>query len=335
MAKIEKLPSGTYRARIYLGKDANGKKHMKSITAPDRKALRRLMAEYALLNDVPESMSIGGAVDGFIASRSAVLSPGTVRGYTSLAKMLKTRHAPFCALLCESLKRSQYQTFINCLKDSGCSAKTIRNYTGLISSALRSYGFSVPAVTLPRRAKPEYHIPTEGDVHALASAAAGTDMEIPLALAVMGLRRGEICALRPDDLSGSILHIRRAVVYDSHGELITKAPKTASSDRFIQIPAQTANLIASQGYITHLTPRQLSRRFVKLLRAANIEPFRFHDLRHFFVSYCHNVLRLSDAQIQSLGGWASPYVMNNFYRQTMNQAQAAMIVANKISGLIK
>lgn len=336
MPKIERLPSGNYRVRIPW-KDQEGKKHRKSLTAPDRPTLRRMMAEYEIAKDSarPEDMTIADALDAFLASRASLLSPGTLRGYTSLAKMLKSRHAPLCAILCGHLRRSELQALVNRLKRDGASPKTIRNYTGLISAALKAYGFDTPPVTLPRRSKPEYHIPSEEDVQTLAAAASGTDMEIPLTLAVMGLRRGEICALRPEDIDGNVAHIRRAVVYDYDGNLIEKAPKTASSDRFVQIPDETARKIADQGFVTLLSPRQLSRRFTKLVRDSGITPFRFHDLRHFFVSYCHTILKLSDAQIQALGGWSTPHVMNNFYRQTMNQKQAAMLVANKISALIK
>ena len=335
MAKIEKLKSGNYRIRLEVGKDSNGVRRRKSFTSSVRKELVELEKKYKTRTAAPVQMTISECLDGYLASRDGVVSPGTVRGYVSLIKMLKQRCPSFCSALADDLDRKQYQRLVNQLQSFGCSPKTMRNYTGFVGAALKFYDYAVPNVRLPQRVKPDYHIPDPADVRLLAAAAAGTDMEIILAMAVLGLRRSEICALVADDLDGNVLHIRRAAVYDQRGVLITKISKTYASDRFIQIPDVIARMIREQGFVTKLSPRQVSRRFVKLLRETGVAPFRFHDLRHFFVSYCHTVLRLSDAQIQALGGWSSPYVMTNYYRQTLNEKQAALLVANQVANLLE
>ena len=334
--RTRKLPSGAWQVTVPIGKDKAGRYRYKSFTDKDKKTAVRKAADYQDQHrEFAESVTVGDAITSFLASQDGILSPGTIRGYTSLAKMLKTRYGRIWSTQAHGLSRTAYQKFVNELNAAGLTPKTIRNYTGLISAALKAQDITPPTVSIPRRSKPEYHIPTENDVKRLAEAAAGTEMEIPLTLAVLGLRRGEICALRVSDLSGNVLHIRRAVVYDADGLLQTKDPKTLSSDRFVQIPAQTAEKIRRQGFVTELSPRQLSRRFVRLMRTAKVQTFRFHDLRHFFVSYCHTVLKLSDAQIQALGGWSTSHVMTEYYRQTMNEKQAAMLVANKVAQIVQ
>lgn len=334
--RTRKLSSGSWQVTVPIGKDKAGKYRYKSFTDKDKKAAIRKAADYQDQHrEYVESVTVGDAVTAFLASQDGILSPGTIRGYTSLTKMLKTRYGQIWSAQAHGLSRTAYQKFVNELNGSGLTPKTIRNYTGLIGAALKAQDITPPSVSIPRRSKPEYHIPTEKDIRRLAEAAAGTEMEIPLTLAVLGLRRGEICALRVSDLSGNVLHIRRAVVYDADGLLQTKDPKTLSSDRFVQIPSQTADKIRRQGYVTELSPRQLSRRFVRLMRTAKVQTFRFHDLRHFFVSYCHTVLKLSDAQIQALGGWSTSHVMTEYYRQTMNEKQAAMLVANKVAKIVQ
>lgn len=335
MAKIEKLSSGHYRIRIVVGKYPNGKPRRKSFTSSSRSELVELNKKYKKRIAAPIQMTISECLDGFLASREGVVSPGTVRGYTSIVSTLKQRHASFCGLLADDLSRTEYQRLITQLQQAGCSPKTMRNYTGMIGSALKHFDYAVPSVRLPQRKKPDYHIPDPADIKRIAAAAPDYDMDVVIGLATLGLRRGEICALTLDDLDGCTLHINKAVVYDKDGQLISKSPKTYASDRYIQIPEAIAGKIREQGYVTILSPRQVSRRFVKLLRDTGVDTFRFHDLRHFFVSYCHTVLRLSDAQIQALGGWSSSYVMNNYYRQTMNEKQAAMLVANKMAALIQ
>ena len=48
MAKAKKLPSGSWRVRVYDGKTAEGKNIYKSFTAPAKKDAEYLAAEYAL-----------------------------------------------------------------------------------------------------------------------------------------------------------------------------------------------------------------------------------------------------------------------------------------------
>ena len=334
--RIRKLSSGNYQALLPIGKDSAGKYRYKSFTASDEKTAEKLARDYKVKHPkYVERITVGACVDAFLTLHEAVLSPGTMRGYTSLAKMLKERYGRIWKAEAHDLTRNELQKMVNSMAAAGLTPKTIRNYIGLIGAALKQHDIPMPSVSVPRRSKPEYHIPTQEDVRKLAETAAGTEMEVPLALACIGLRRGEICALDIDDLTGNTFHIHRAVAYDADGILQWKDPKTPSSVRFVQIPPQTAETIRRQGYVTLLSPRQLSRRFVRLMQRAGVQPFRFHDLRHFFVSYCHTVLRLSDAQIQALGGWSTSHVMNEYYRQTMNQEQAAMLVANKIAYIIQ
>lgn len=334
--RLRKLPSGNWQVTVPIGKDKAGKYRYKSFTDRDKKTVMRKAAEFQDSHrEYSDSVTIGDALDAFVASRSGLLSPSTYREYISLAKMLKSRYGAFCALQAHGLSRSQYQRLVNEMNRHGMAPKTIRNYTGLISASLKAQDLPVPSVSVPRRSKPEYHIPTEEDVKRLAETAAGTDMEIPLTLSVLGLRRGEICALKLSDLDGNVLHISRAVVYDEHYRLQTKDPKTVSSDRFVQIPTQTAEKIRAQGYVTNLAPQSLTRKFIRLLKRAGVEKCRLHDMRHFFVSYCHTVLKLSDAQIQALGGWSTSHVMTEYYRQTMNEKQAAMLVANKVAQIVQ
>ena len=334
--RIRHLPSGNYQAVLPLGKDAKGTYRYKSFTAKTEAAAKAQADRYKIMHpNYVEQITVGSCIDSFLSLHAAALSPGTIRGYTSLAKMLKERYGRIWATEAHDLKRTDLQKMVNSMAASGLSPKTIRNYTGLIGAALKVQDIHMPTVTIPRRSKPDYRIPSQDDVRKIAETAAGTEMEIPITLAVLGLRRGEICALDITDLNGNILHIRRSVVYDKDGILQEKDPKTLSSNRFVQIPSQTAEKIRRQGYVTLLTPRQLSRRFVRLLKQSGLQPFRFHDLRHFFVSYCHTVLKLSDAQIQALGGWSTSHVMTEYYRQTMNQEQAAMLVANKIASIVQ
>ena len=296
--RIRKLPSGNWQVTVPIGKDNAGRYRYKSFTDKDKKAAVRRAADYQDQHrEFTESVTVGDAVTAFLASQDGILSPGTIRGYTSLAKMLEERHRAIWSAQAHGLSRTNYQNFVNSLNAAGLSPKTIRNYIGLIGAALKAQDITPPSVSIPRRTKPEYHIPTENDVRRLAEAASGTSMEIPLTLAVLGLRRGEICALRLSDLSGNVLHIRRAVVYDADGQLQTKDPKTVSSDRFVQIPSQTAEKIRRQGICHGIVTTAAVAPFCASAgrcRGAAVPFSRSPAFLRFLLSHCTEVVRRAD-----------------------------------------
>lgn len=141
-------------------------------------------------------------------------------------------------------------------------------------------------------------------------AAKGTDVELPVALAlVLGMRRSEILGLQwaDFDFEHGTLHIRRsrreARVFDadgtSHRRLDTYATKNPSSARKLILgPLVTAALHAHRarqdehGHYsptqwvmtsttgTPLEPRRLSHLFDQFSRHNGIRKIRFHDLRH-------------------------------------------------------
>lgn len=329
--KIRRLPSGNYNAVLYIGKDANGKQIRKSFTAPDRQTVRKMVAEYEAAAEEPEDApTLLDAISDYIEAKKAVLSPYSIRGYKNIETVLK--RLPAASVACDS-PISDYQNIVNTLATMGKSPKTIRNYAGLISSAVKFAGYPAPDLTLPQKQKKEIFIPDEKMMKEVLAAAKGTELEVPIALGMMGLRRGEVCAVTAEDLQKNTLHISKAAVQIGN-DVTTKSPKTFESDRIIEIPANVAKQIRQKGYATDLKPSVLSDRFWIFLRDNGFPHFRFHDLRHFFASYCHNVLKLSDAQIQHLGGWKTDNVMKTVYIQSMNDKKAAEYAAKGIGNLL-
>lgn len=328
MAKIEKLPSGNYRIREVVGHTPDKKPIRKSFTASDKMTLRRLVADYEPgKEDAPMLLD---AMDAFVASRVAVCSPYTVMGYRNILRGLKS--------LTEASVRSDapsasFQSIINALVDAGKSPKTIRNYAGLISASVKYAGFRPPVLTLPSRTKKEMFIPDQKTMKCVLKAVEGSRLEVPVALGMMGLRRGEVCAAAAEDVKKGVLHISRAAV-EIDGVVTEKAPKTFHSDRYVKLPPKIAKRIQKEGRATDLTPSQLSDQFAIMLRKNGLPHFRFHDLRHFFVSYCHNVLKLSDAQIQKLGGYRSDFVMKRYYLHSMEDNDAMTKAAEGIGSLL-
>lgn len=323
--KVTKTKSGKYYARVEIAPGPDGKRRWKSITANTKTDVRYIAAQYTA-NEIDVSPLLTDAVEQYISAKSAVLSPYTVKGYKNILKQLK---AAKIGKIRADMTRRDAQLIVNAFR--GMSQKTIKNRMGLISAAVAFAGYQMPPVTYPQKIKKEFHVPTEKEIQTIVNASKGTELEIPIALGLMGLRRGEICALTALDIKNGKAHVHAAAV-DLGGEVTVKEPKTYDSDRWVQLPDYVAKMIRRQGYVTKLTPQGLSRKFARFLDKQNVQHFRFHDLRHFFASYCHNVLGLSDAQIQKLGGWRTDHVMKQIYIGSMRDRSAAEEAAAGIGG---
>ena len=323
MAKAKKLPSGTWRIRICLGKDKNGKYVYKSFTASDKKRCERMAAEYADTHrTVEDGLSFGDAMNAYIESRTAVLSPSTIRGYRNIQKQLKTLYSAFCDVSVQDINQQLLQTLINEMT-MFVSPKTIRNRHGLITSVIRYKGYMPPVVKLPDRIKPDLRIPDTDDVKKLLEMSRGTEMEIPIMLAAFApMRRGEIVALRMEDIQGNVIHVKRAIVEDVSGNLVEKSPKTYDSDRHILMPEFVIDRINEVGHITDTDkPRMLTLRFERLVKKCGLEGVRFHDLRHFCASWLH-AQGVPEEYILERGGWSTDGIMKNVYRHALASEQA-------------
>ena len=115
-----------------------------------------------------------------------------------------------------------------------------------------------------------------------------------------GLRIGEVCALRWEDISLNTIHIQKTMqrLKSDSGktEIVILPPKTSSSDRVIPIPKAISSIIEkhrkSNGNIllqdnnSIVEPRLLQRKFTRLVAACGLEKANFHTLRHTFATRC-------------------------------------------------
>lgn len=318
MAKAKKLPSGKWSIQVYVGCDAQGKRKYKRFTDDDKKRCERMAAQYLDEHrEVVNSGSFSSAMEQYIESRKAVLSPSTIRGYKNIQKQLTSQYSAFCAMPVQEITQPTLQTLINEMT-LFVSPKTIRNRNGLISAVIKSKGYMPPCVTLPEKVRPDLHIPDVNDVKILLKAAEGTEMEVPILLAAFApMRRGEIVALHMEDIDGNVIHVKRAIVEDSDGNLVEKSPKTYNSDRYIPMPQDIIDKIMAKGYIVDIQkPRILTLRFERLAKKCGLEGVRFHDLRHFGASYLH-AIGVPEEYILARGGWNTDGVMKNVYRHTL------------------
>lgn len=287
MVKIDRLPSGSYRARIHLG---SGK--YKSITGKDKKSVQLRAAQFEAgiikSSKKPLKLSVGDAINKYIEVKSNVLSPSTIRGY------IIARRNMFSDLMPQEVANITSEDVQIAINNEAAykSPKTIANECGLLSAALKMYA---PDLRLdfktPQRKKNEIVVPTEDEIRVMLRAVRGTDIEIPVILAACcGLRKSEILGLKWSDIdfNRNIISIHEAVVFDINNEEIAKGTKTFAGTRKIRAYPFVMDTISgaerSGERVVNLTGHMLYEHFQKMLKDQRLPHYRFHDLRHYLVS---------------------------------------------------
>ena len=339
MATAKKLPSGSWRCQVYshiekaldpkTGKEKN-KRIYKSFTCdvPGPKGKRiaeQMAAEWAAEKETTTAVTditLGEAIDRYIASRESILSPRTIMDYKRIRKndLQGIMHIKISVITQEDIQREINQ---DALKHS---PKTVRNNHGLISAVLGLYRPNFAIKTdLPKKVRPDLYIPSDAEVARLMNITRDTEMELPILLAAFGpMRRGEICAVSADDISGNIIHVHRNMVRTEAGSWILKSPKSYAGDRYIEFPDFVAEKWkARNGRLVNLNPNQITRKFNDLLKRSGMPVFRFHDLRHYSASIQH-ALGIPDAYIMQRGGWGNDHVLKEVYRHAMKDKAIEM-----------
>jgi len=325
---IEKLPSGSYRARLTY----KGKSYRKTFDhKPTQKEVMQAIA--AKLDDKPAApksqISFREASQKYCDSKGNVLSPKTVREYILLYKRLPEW---FLALPLSEIDQVTLNKVVNELA-LDTSPKTVKNMHGFISSVLKAYRPELPInTTLPQSRRTEPYIPSVEEVKTMLQHLHGTEYEIPFVLGCYGMRRSEICTLTIDDLEGNLVHITKALVQDKNGDWVIKSTKTTQSTCDIIIPAETADKIRAQGYVYKGFPNNISRYMSNLEKTLGIEHFSMHKLRHYFAIRI-SALGIPEADILKMGGWNSDHVMKSVYRHSMidREKNARQDAADKLS----
>ena len=193
------------------------------------------------------------------------------------------------------------------------SASTLRHVYKLIRNALgdayrmelvtRNVATQVKAPPIDRQRRVGLDV---AEAKRLFEVINGERLEALYVLALMtGLRRGELLALRWDDIDfGSRqLHVRRAM-QRVDGKLQVVEPKTSSSRRTVVLPRLAVRhlqehkkrqdaerqalgeawrehgLVFASSIGTPVEPRNVNRRWDELRRRAGLDWLRLHDLRH-------------------------------------------------------
>ncbi|MBE6005637.1 MAG: site-specific integrase [Sarcina sp.] len=340
MPTAKKLPSGSWRCRVFSHYEIkpNGKKKpvYESFTVKDpsrtgKRECERMAAEWAASKRSRQAAetTVQAAVRQYIDLKEHVLSPATVRSYESY---LRSRMDDIRLYSLGGLTAQEVQGWINGLS-AKYSPKYVRNIYGLFTAAVAFAGVDLPfRVSLPAKQEFLAHVPCDEEVQVLIGylrkpprdkrdAESRRELLTAIMLAAFGsMRRGEICALTVDDFHGCHVSVTKDMVQNKNYAWIVKpTPKTSASNRTVELPQAIVDQIQlpDHGRIMKAHPEQITNRFRRAIKRCGADiPFRFHDLRHYYVSIAH-ALGIPDAYVMEMGGWRTEHVMKRVYRSTL------------------
>lgn len=198
--------------------------------------------------------------------------------------------------------------------DKGLSPKTVRDILTVLKSTLfyadeRGYYSCNTKFSLPRKDKIKVDVLTKDEENTLwdyiTSDFDQTQLGVLLALC-SGMRIGEICALRWNDINiqNQTIRIHHTIqrIPDISGrkktKLIIDTPKSTASEREIPImnvllpyiclcqSNASQNCFVLSGTSHPIEPSNYYTKYQRWLRESNIAPHSFHTLRHTFATRC-------------------------------------------------
>ncbi len=339
MANAKKLPSGNWRALVYIGKDANGQRKYESITGTTEAEVNMLAAQrrYEIEKGtkkakIPASMTVEEAIQKYIDDRDSILAPKTIReskGY------LRNHYDNLKNVRLSKLTEAMIQKEVN-REARTLSPKSIRTIYSLLLTAVRT---AVPdlnfTIVYPQKEKKEMKIPTKDELIMLLNEIDGKRLEIPVLLAATcGMRRGEIAALdlkKDVDYKNNKIRITKAISNNDKGEWVIKPPKTTDSRRTIDCPEWViAKLAAARDDPEYrmMHPSHITSAFARTCERLGLD-IRFHDLRHYFASLMLS-LGVPDKYAMARLGHATPNMLKTVYQHLMDDKDAE--ITTQING---
>lgn len=337
MAKAKKLPSGSWRVRVY-SHTSDGVKHYESFTASTKQEAEMLAAQFANSRGsrTAGNLTVSEAINGYITAKTNVLSPSTIRAYRSMeSKYFDT----IGTMKVKRLTTEDVQLYISHISTL-YSAKTVKNAHALLKASVRFYEPDKSfKVSLPTAIRKTAAAPDSSDVMRLYELASDWMRKCIVLAAFGSLRRGEIAAIKYGDIKGDSVFIHADLVMDENNKWVYKdMPKNQSSVRYVRLPQRVIEMLGSgpaDAFIITYNPNTISKMFNKLRTRAGVD-VRFHDLRHYYASI-GAVLGIPDIYLADFGGWRhdSP-VMKSVYQGNITSVADAYAkkMTDYFSGLL-
>ncbi len=370
---IRKRADGRWEGRIIAGHKEDGKPIYKTVFAKTQKELipklNQLKETYAGVELTEASrMTLGEWLDKWLTEYKApMIRKGTADGYRRTIDnhiKLYLGDKPIT-----QVTTADVQKMYNTLKESGRIREDTEKGKTLSNSMVRSVHMLlheamdsavreglVPCnptkeTTIPKKEHKEKKVLLESQIETLIQAVDSDEIwrDFFKTELMTGMRRGEICGLRWEDLDevAGTLHVRRSVRYE-HGQPIIGDPKTTEGNRKMILPRGVVELLADRrrSALTEwifpnplkpelpMNPQSAYRRLKKLLGDANLPDMTFHELRHTFATQAASNGIDPRTLASILGHTKASFTLDTYTHITTDmQKNAAGIVGNYITDI--
>jgi len=321
---IYRRKDGRFEGRFAKGRDSGGKLVYGSVYGKSYTEVEHRLAAFKNEDSEPavfdkRALTFADTAKHWLSVISLKVKPSTYAGYVNTLDLhilpamgeRKTQ-----SLTAEDINRFAKEKLDNgrVNEKGGLSAKTVRDMLCVIKAVMdfacyKNIIASRLSITYPKQRQKIMRVLSRRE-QTLLEAVLLRDVDIHklgifLSL-YTGLRLGEVCALRWQDISGNFdtLSVRQTLqrIKNTDGgncktKIITDAPKSPRSVRDIPIPRFLSPYLCNfardgAAHFLHTPkadftePRTMQNHFTKHIKTANIAAANYHCLRHTFATRC-------------------------------------------------
>ena len=305
--KPTQLPSGSWRIQL----KAEGQSVTESTPDLCITKAKAIRAGFIELKKHPAKKTLNNAIEEYILSKNAVLSPATIDGYKKIQRNNFKKYQQF------EISSIDWQKAVN-EEAKSYSPKSVHNAWGLVSSVLLYNNLNKPNIKLPAKQSHELAWLNYEQIQIFVKQIYGQPCEMAALLALHSLRKSELLAVTPSKIDADGIHVDGSKVY-VEGKLIEKETnKTDASKRVIPIMIprlqeliDSSTVAPDEPLVTiyhHTAYKQINR----ICRENGLPEPGYHGLRRSFASLGYH-LGWNERQTMKIGGWNDWQTMHKIY----------------------
>lgn len=343
---IYRRKDGLWEARYSKGIGVDGKRKYGSVYAHSYREVKakrqeklKQIQEFPQITTV-EKMKLNDLINEWLYVNRDRLKISSYSKYCNMYENHLRDKLGEC-LVC-SLSPVQIRLFVDIKQKEGLSNSTINGILVFIHTCLKyahnQYAIPLIEIIYLKQPRKEMRVLSQKEQNLLVEyLLKDTDvykMGVLLAL-FTGIRIGELCAIKWEDIEDGILQINKTMQRISKGkgqgtEIFIGEPKSVTSNRMIPLPSFLVPIIEefrkpNDYYLLYVDgakeftePRVMQYRFSKYIKELGLPKANFHCLRHTFTTSC--IMRNFDVRSLSevLGHSNVSFTMSRYAHSSMS-----------------